>query len=68
MELSARNELAGVVKKITLGQVMAENILKIGENDVVAVVTKTSAERLGLKVGDKAYALVKATEIMVGKE
>ena len=68
MELSARNELAGIVEKVTLGQVMAEITLKIGENDVIAVVTRASAERLGLKVGDKAYALIKATEIMVGKK
>lgn len=68
MDVSARNKLPGQVKKVKLGQVMAEITLKIGENELVAVVTKTSAERLGLKVGDEAYALVKATEIMVGKD
>ncbi|MCK4278188.1 MAG: TOBE domain-containing protein [Desulfurellaceae bacterium] len=68
MDVSARNKLPGQVKEVKLGQVMAEITLKIGENEVVAVVTKTSAERLGLKVGDEAYALVKATEIMVGKD
>ncbi|MCD6129910.1 MAG: TOBE domain-containing protein [Deltaproteobacteria bacterium] len=68
MDVSARNKLPGQVKEVKLGQVMAEITLKIGENEVVAVVTRTSAERLGLKVGDKAYALVKATEIMVGKD
>jgi len=68
MEVSARNKLAGTVKEINMGQVMAEITLKIGENEVVAVVTKKSAEGLGLKVGDKAVALIKATEIMVGTE
>jgi molybdate transport system regulatory protein len=68
MDVSARNKLPGQVKEVKLGQVMAEITLKIGENELVAVVTKTSAERLGLKVGDEAYALVKATEIMVGKD
>lgn len=68
MDVSARNRLPGQVKEVKLGQVMAEITLKIGENEVVAVVTRTSAEGLGLKVGDKAYALVKATEIMVGKD
>jgi len=68
MDVSARNKLPGQVKEVKLGQVMAEITLKIGENEVVAVVTRTSAERLGLKVGDEAYALVKATEIMVGKD
>ena len=68
MEVSARNKLAGTVKEINVGQVMAEITLQIGENEVVAIVTKKSAEGLGLKVGDKAVALIKATEIMVGTE
>lgn len=68
MKVSARNKLAGTVKEINIGQVMTEIVLKIGENEVVAIVTKKSAEGLGLKVGDKAVALIKATEIMVGKE
>lgn len=68
MKVSARNKLAGTVKEINIGQVMTEIVLKIGENEVVAIVTKKSAEGLGLKVGDKAVALIKATEIMVGTE
>ncbi len=68
MKVSARNKLAGTVKEINMGQVMAEITLKIGENEVVAIVTKKSAEGLGLKAGDKAVALIKATEIMVGRE
>ena len=68
MEVSARNKLAGTVKEINMGQVMAEITLKIGENEVVAVVTKESAEGLNLKVGDKAVALIKATELMIGLE
>jgi len=68
MELSARNRLAGTIKEINFGQVMAEITIKIGENEVVAVLTKNSAERLGLKVGDNAFALIKATEVMIGKE
>jgi molybdopterin-binding protein len=68
MDISARNKLPGQVKGVKLGEVMAEITLKVGENEVVAVVTRASAERLGLKVGDEAYALVKATEIMVGKD
>ena len=47
---------------------MAEITIKIGENEVVAVLTKNSTERLGLKVGDNAFALIKATEVMIGKE
>ena len=68
MELSARNRLPGKVKRVVLGQVMAEITLDIGGHEVVAVVTKASAERLSLKEGEPAYAVIKATEIMVGKE
>jgi len=68
MELSARNRLTGTIKEINFGQVMAEITIKIGENEVVAVLTKNSAERLGLNVGDNAFALIKATEVMIGKE
>ena len=67
MEVSARNKLTGTVKDVKLGQVMAEVTLQVGENEITALITKTSAERLGLKVGDKAFALIKATEVMVGK-
>jgi molybdopterin-binding protein len=66
-DVTARNKLAGTIKEIKVGQVMAEITLSVGENQVVAVVTKTSAERLSLKVGDKAYALIKATGVMIGK-
>ena len=67
MELSARNKLAGKVKEIKLGQIMAEITIQIGENEIVALVSKASVDRLGLKVGDNAFALIKATEVMVGK-
>ena len=68
MELSARNKLAGKVKEVKVGQIMAEVTLQIGENEITALVSRASAERLGLKVGDDAFALIKATEVMVGKE
>ena len=67
MELSARNKLAGKIKEVKLGQVMAEVTLQIGENEITALVSKASTERLGLKVGDSAFAVIKATEVMIGK-
>lgn len=67
MELSARNQLKGTVTSVKLGNVMAEVVLKVGDNEVVAAITRASAERLGLKVGDQATAIIKATEIMIGK-
>jgi molybdopterin-binding protein len=67
MEISARNRLPGTVKEIKLGQVMAEVTVKVGENEVVAAITKASVERLGLKVGDSASVVIKATEVMIAK-
>jgi molybdopterin-binding protein len=67
MEVSARNKLNGTVKEVKLGQIMAEITLKVEGGEVVAAITRASAERLGLKAGDKAFALIKATEVMVGK-
>jgi molybdopterin-binding protein len=67
MELSARNRLTGVVNAIKLGEVMAEVAVQVGENEVVSVITKASAERLGLKIGDQATVVIKATEVMISK-
>jgi molybdopterin-binding protein len=68
MELSARNNLRGTVKSITLGAVMAEVVVDIGGGqEVVAAITKSTAERLGLKQGDQVVAVIKATEVIIGK-
>ena len=68
MELSARNQLAGTITDITLGAVMADVSVDIGnEKSIVSVITRSSVERLGLKVGDRVIVIIKATEVMVGK-
>ncbi|MEZ0361380.1 MAG: TOBE domain-containing protein [Hydrogenobacter sp.] len=67
MEVSARNKLKGTVKRVLLGQVMAEVVLDIGGQDVVAIITKESAQRLNIKEGDTAYAVFKSTDVMIGK-
>ena len=67
MELSARNQLKGKIISIKLGVVMAEVVLKVGDNEVVAAITRGSVERLELKVGDEATAIIKATEVLIGK-
>jgi molybdopterin-binding protein len=67
MELSARNQLPGVVKSIKLGGVMAEVVIDVNGLEVVAAITRTSAESLGLKEGDQVKAVMKATEVMVAK-
>ena len=67
MELSARNQLPGTVKSVKLGGVMAEIVIDVNGLEVVAAITRTSAEALGLKVGDQVKAVMKATEVMVAK-
>ncbi len=68
MELSTRNQLRGKVKSVTKGSVMAEIVITLdGGQELVSVITKGSADRLALKAGDAVTALVKATEVMIGK-
>lgn len=66
--LSARNQFKGTVKSVKLGQVMAEVIVKVGRIEVVSLISRTSAEKLKLKVGDSVTAIIKATEVMVAKD
>jgi molybdopterin-binding protein len=67
MEISARNQLPGTVKGVRLAEVMAEVTLDVGGHEVVAAVTRSSVERLGLEEGDQVTAIIKATEVMIGK-
>jgi molybdopterin-binding protein len=67
MRVSARNILKGKVKKITDGLVNSEVVIELpGGQEVVAVVTKPSVAQLGLAVGKEAYAIAKATNVMLG--
>ncbi|HTX73412.1 MAG TPA: molybdopterin-binding protein [Rectinemataceae bacterium] len=66
MKLSARNVLKGTVKRIVAGAVNDEIVLELpGGVEIVSVITKTSAEHLGLAVGREAYAVIKASSVMV---
>ena len=68
MELSARNQLKGKVKSVKLGEVMAEIVLELPSGEEIAsAITRGSAESLGLKVGDPAIAVIKSTEVIIGK-
>jgi molybdopterin-binding protein len=67
MEISARNQLRGKVKQVTPGAVMSEVVVEIGGQEIVAVITKSSVERLGLRPGDSVAAIVKSTDVMIGK-
>ncbi len=67
MKISARNTLKGTVKKITPGAVNTEVVIALpGGLEIVSVITKESAESLGLTVGKEAYAVIKASNVMVG--
>jgi molybdopterin-binding protein len=69
MRLSARNQLEGTIASVQLGAVMATIVIRLpGGQEVVSAITKDSAEALELKVGDTVTAVIKATEVMVGKD
>lgn len=66
MKISARNVLKGKVKQVTPGAVNSEIIIDVNGVEVVSIITKSSAERLGLAPGKDVYAIVKASNVMVG--
>jgi molybdopterin-binding protein len=67
-DVSGRNKLVGKVSAIKRDTIMAQVNLDVGEHKITAVITRDALESLGLKVGDTAVALIKATEVMVIKE
>jgi len=68
VDLSARNQLVGRVRSIVTDGLMAEVTMTIAPQRLVAVITRTSAERLGLARGVDAVAVVKSTEVMLGRQ
>lgn len=67
MKISGRNKLTGRVSKIEREGFMAQVTLDCGGNEVTAVVTGGAVDELGLREGDEATALVKATSVMLVK-
>lgn len=68
MQISARNQLKGKIKAVKLGEVMAEVIIELRSGEeLVSAITRGSAESLDLKVGDDAIAIIKSTEVIIGK-
>ena len=68
MNISARNQLNGKITNVELGAVMANIKIEFTEPDTItAVITKESAEKLGLAEGDDVAAIIKSTEVIVGK-
>jgi molybdopterin-binding protein len=67
VKISARNMLKGEVKQVKPGAVNTEVILDLpGGSEIVSIITKESAEKLGLAPGKEAYAIIKASNVMVG--
>jgi len=68
MKLSARNQLKGKIISVEKGVITAKVKVEIKvPATVTAVITKEAVEDLGLKVGDEVTAIVKSTEIIIGK-
>ena len=69
MKISARNSIPGKVTHITLGPVSAEVTINVAPGiDIVSVISTTSAKELKLAVGTPAFAVIKASSVMVGVE
>jgi molybdopterin-binding protein len=67
MEISARNQLSGTVIAVRIEGIMAEVTLEISGQFITSTITRASAERLGLKLGDTAVAIIKASDVLIGK-
>jgi molybdopterin-binding protein len=65
--LSARNQFAGTVKSVKLGNVAAEVVVSVGQLEVASMITRASAESLALKVGDAVRVVIKSTEVLIDK-
>jgi len=66
MRISARNVLKGKVNTVNHGAVNSEITIELpGDAEIVSIITKTSAETLGLAAGKEVYAVIKATSVMV---
>jgi molybdopterin-binding protein len=69
MQLSARNVLKATVRRVVHGAVNSEVTVALpGGQEIVSVITKSSAEGLGLAEGKEVYAVIKASNVMIGVE
>ena len=67
METSIRNRIPGTIMAIISDNVVSELILRTASGDVTAIITTGSVKRMNLKVGDKVFAIIKATEVSIEK-
>ena len=68
VRISGRNRLQGIVDEVRKEGLVAQVRLRIGDQWLTAVITRDALDELGLKRGDEATALIKATEVMIAKE
>jgi molybdopterin-binding protein len=69
MKISARNQIKGTITEIKPGVVTAKIVMDIGGgNKLSSVITMDSVNDLNLTVGDTVTAIIKSTEVMIGKE
>ncbi len=68
MKLSARNRLPGTIERIDVDGLTAKVVMRVGDNAIVAVITRESVEEMELRVGDEVTAVIKSTSVMIAKE
>ena len=68
MGLSARNQLKGTVQSVSHGAVMSEVTVDLNGQEIIAAITKASAERLGLQEGSEVTVVIKATDVMIATD
>jgi molybdopterin-binding protein len=65
MKLSTRNRLPGTIMEVVKGEAAAKVSLRVGDNHMVALITRESVDELGLQTGMEITALVKATDVVI---
>ncbi len=67
LNISARNKFQGSIERINVGEINGELILNIGGDKIAAVITAAAVKSLNLKEGDKVSAIIKSSDVMIGK-
>ena len=65
MQISTRNRLPGTITEVVKGEAAARVSIRVGDNEMVSLITCESADELGLEAGQEVTALVKATDVML---
>ncbi|MDD2697595.1 MAG: TOBE domain-containing protein [Arcobacteraceae bacterium] len=67
LNISARNKLTGVIETIHFGEVNSEVVVNIGGDLIASVITKNATGNLDIKIGDSVTAVIKSSDVMIGK-